>query len=107
MRSVEKEFQKFNNRAVDCISDELGLDHAEAILWLLQLLAESHNEDSDVSIILKGTTGILRMSFTSLKKSLEEQECPKEMIQAQLDVLALSLTHLMFSDERILPDESI
>lgn len=100
MRTIEKEFAKFSENAQYAILDSMkSLDNNEQIVWLLQMLVESDDDNNSTNIVLKGIDAMIKISFTRIKKELEEQEYPEEMIEAQLDLMAMTLATSLFDSE--------
>lgn len=97
MRAIEKEFYKFTENAKDAVLESMKtLDNNAQIVWLLQMLVESDDENNSTNITLKGIDSMIKLSFTRIKKELEEQEYPEEMIEAQLDLMAMTLATSLF-----------
>ena len=100
MRAIEKEFKKFSENAQYAVLESMKtLDNNAQIVWLLQMLVESDDDNNSTNIVLKGIDNIIKLSFTRIKKELEEQEYPEEMIEAQLDIMAMTLASSLFDSE--------
>ena len=100
MRTIEKEFKNFLENAQFAVLESMKtLDNNAQIVWLLQMLVESDDDNNSINITLKGIDSMIKLSFTRIKRELEEQEYPAEMIEAQLDIMAMTLATSLFDSE--------